>query len=239
VTVTTTPPQHAVPAPRDLVRHAAAATLTTAVAGIVAVGFAGSYGPLRDAFLAIHQGPAAAARDPWAVDGLIAVAVASAIWLRHETAARRYALTVAAVTTAASLLLNFLHGEGVIGPGGTTTRPLHPALVFTIASLPVAAVGFGSHLLVACLRHLGAPAPDREENENEQDGNTKGGLAPSMTARTTTVPFRPTSRTGPPAQDRAPITPVTPLRSPSSPPSRTARTRGRPSRTASRTDSVG
>ena len=140
-------------------RYAAAVVLTTAVAGIVVVGFLGSYGPLRDAFLAIHQSRSAAARDPLAVDGLIAVAVASAIWLRHEAPARRYALTVAGVTTGASLLLNFLHGQGVIQPGGLVRRPLHPLLVFTIASLPVAAIGFGSHLLVACLRQLGTAWP--------------------------------------------------------------------------------
>lgn len=140
-------------------RYAAAAVLTTAVAGIVVVGLLGSYGPLRDAFLAIHQSRPASARDPLAVDGLIAVAVASAIWLRHEAAARRYALTVAGVTTGASLLLNFLHGEGVIQPGGVVHQPLHPLLVFTIASLPVAAIGFGSHLLVACLRQLGTARP--------------------------------------------------------------------------------
>lgn len=140
-------------------RYAAAVVLTTAVAGIVVVGFLGSYGPLRDAFLAVHQSRSAAARDPLAVDGLIAVAVASAIWLRHEAPARRYALTVAGVTTGASLLLNFLHGQGVIQPGGLVRRPLHPLLVFTIASLPVAAIGFGSHLLVACLRQLGTAGP--------------------------------------------------------------------------------
>lgn len=140
-------------------RYAAAVVLTTAVGGIVVVGFLGSYGSLRDAFLAIHQSRSAAARDPLAVDGLIAVAVASAIWLRHEAPARRYALTVAGVTTGASLLLNFLHGQGVIQPGGLVRQPLHPLLVFTIASLPVAAIGFGSHLLVACLRQLGTSRP--------------------------------------------------------------------------------
>lgn len=133
--------------------------LTSAVATIVVIGFLGSYGPLRDAFLAIHQSPAAASRDPWAVDGLITVATAAAIWLKNRRIAHRYAVTVGAITTAASLLLNFLHGCGVIRAGGQTDGPLHPLLVLIITSLPVGAIGFGSHLLVACLRNFRARVP--------------------------------------------------------------------------------
>ena len=133
--------------------------LTSAVATIVVIGFLGSYGPLRDAFLAIHQSPAAASRDPWAVDGLIAVATAAAIWLKNKAAAHRYAVTVGAITTAASLLLNFLHGCGVIRAGGQTNGPLHPLLVLIITSLPVGAIGFGSHLLIACVRNFRSRAP--------------------------------------------------------------------------------
>jgi hypothetical protein len=133
--------------------------LTSAVATIVVIGFLGSYGPLRDAFLAIHQSPAAASRDPWAVDGLIAVATAAAIWLKNNKTAHRYAVSVGAVTTAASLLLNFLHGCGVIRADGLTSGPLHPLLVLIITSLPVGAIGFGSHLLVACIRNLPARVP--------------------------------------------------------------------------------
>lgn len=128
--------------------------LTSAVATIVIIGFLGSYGPLRDAFLAVHQSPAAASRDPWAVDGLIAIAVAAAIWLKNNPIAHGYAVGVGAITTAASLLLNFLHGCGVIRPGGQTSGPLHPLLVLIITSLPVGAIGFGSHLLIACVRNF-------------------------------------------------------------------------------------
>ncbi|MEZ0108605.1 hypothetical protein ABH920_002606 [Catenulispora sp. EB89] len=133
--------------------------LTSAVASIVVIGFLGSYGPLRDAFLAIHQSPAAASRDPWAVDGLIAVATAAAIWLKNRQVAHIYAVTVGGVATAASLLLNFLHGCGVIRPGGQTDGPLHPLLVLIITSLPVGAIGFGSHLLIACVRNFRARVP--------------------------------------------------------------------------------
>jgi hypothetical protein len=75
---------------------ASSALLTSAVATIVVIGFLGSYGPLRDAFLAIHQSPAAASRDPRAVDGLIAVATAAVIWLKNNKAAHRYAVSVGA-----------------------------------------------------------------------------------------------------------------------------------------------
>jgi len=137
--------------------------LTSAVTTIVIIGFLGSYGPLRDAFLAIHQSPSAASRDPWAVDGLIAVATAAAIWLKNRRIAHRYAVTVGAITTAASLLLNFLHGCGVIRTGGQTDGPLHPVLVLIITSLPVGAIGFGSHLLIACLRNVRARVPRTDE----------------------------------------------------------------------------
>ncbi|MBS2545390.1 DUF2637 domain-containing protein [Catenulispora sp. NL8] len=196
-------------------RYVAVAVLSAAVAGIVVVGFLGSYGPLRDAFLSIHQSQSAAARDPLAVDGLIAVAVASAIWLRHEAPARRYALTVAGVTTGASLLLNFLHGQGVIQPGGLVRQPLHPVLVFTIASLPVAAIGFGSHLLVACLRQFG---PVRVQDPVPADGHVltndpyQDGLSEQddRTLRPTTASHAPKAKPGRrPRPERDVLPPVT------------------------------
>ncbi|MEY9887679.1 hypothetical protein ABIA31_001308 [Catenulispora sp. MAP5-51] len=155
------------------------ALLTSAVASIVLIGFLGSYGPLRDAFLAIHQSPAAASRDPWAVDGLIAVATAAAIWLKNRKVAHIYAVTVGGVATAASLLLNFLHGCGVIRPGGQTSGPLHPLLVLIISSLPVGAIGFGSHLLVACVRNFRSRVPrTAEESEVAVIGQRDHGAYP-------------------------------------------------------------
>jgi hypothetical protein len=129
------------------------------------------------ALLAIRQSPAAASRDPWAVDGLIAVATAAAIWLKNNKVAHRYAVSVGAVTTAASLLLNFLHGCGVIRADGLTSGPLPPLLVLIITSLPVGAIGFGSHLLVACVRNFRARVPrtggeSREAVIGQRDRNT-------------------------------------------------------------------
>ncbi|WP_194891335.1 hypothetical protein [Catenulispora pinisilvae] len=155
------------------------ALLTSAVTTIVIVGFLGSYGPLRDAFLAIHQSPAAASRDPWAVDGLIAVATAAAIWLKNNKAAHWYAVSVGAVTTAASLLLNFLHGCGVIRADGLTNSPLHPLLVLIITSLPVGAIGFGSHLLIACIRNFHARVP--------RTGEESGTVAATLPDRDTAL----------------------------------------------------
>ena len=75
-------------------------------------------------------------------------------------------MSVGAVTTAASLLLNFLHGYSVIRADGLTSGSLHPLLVLIITSLPVGAIGFGSHLRIACVRNFRSRVP-RTGEESE------------------------------------------------------------------------
>jgi hypothetical protein len=142
--------------------------LVALVVGIVAVAFRGSWGALRDAALAAHMDRDAANLYPFAVDGLMIVAMVSAVLLRHDRVARRYCLGVIAGYTVASWYMNFLHGLGQFTPDPLTgLRPVPPwYVVFVIASLVIGSIFLGSHLLVFVWRHLYPTArPDHQDAE--------------------------------------------------------------------------
>ena len=99
-------------------------------------------------------------------------------------------MSVGAVTTAASLLLNFLHGYSVIRADGLTSGSLHPLLVLIITSLPVGAIGFGSHLRIACVRNFRSRVPRTGEEsevsviERRDQGTTPKALGSGPADRT-------------------------------------------------------
>ncbi|MFB4276022.1 hypothetical protein ACBJ59_12060 [Nonomuraea sp. MTCD27] len=123
---------------------------------IVVVGLSVSLGPLRDTALAVHIDPTAASLWWIGVDGLVVVAIIAAVVLRHDPWARWYALGVVAFFTAASGLLQFLHGLGLTAPdqaaGGDPTLP--KAVVALVAALVIGTIFCATHLLVYVLRHL-------------------------------------------------------------------------------------
>lgn len=130
--------------------------LALLVLAIVGVGLYTGLGALRDTALAAHIDPTAASLWWIGIDGLIVVAIVAAMILRHDPAARRYALGIVALFTAASGLLQFLHG---LGWTTTTARSGEPGslpwqVVAVIAVLVIGTIFCGTHLFVYTLRHL-------------------------------------------------------------------------------------
>ncbi|TYB50217.1 hypothetical protein FXF51_56675 [Nonomuraea sp. PA05] len=130
--------------------------LAVLVLAIVGVGLYTGLGALRDTALAAHIEPGAARLWWIGIDGLIVVAIVAAMILRHDPAARRYALGIVALFTAASGLLQFLHGLGwttaTTRSGGVGSLPWQ--VVAVIAVLVIGTIFCGTHLFVYTLRHL-------------------------------------------------------------------------------------
>lgn len=158
----------------DPARIWAVGTLVLVVVGIVAVAFRGSWGAFRDAALASHFDRASASLYPFAVDGLMVVAIIALVLLRHDPGARRYCLGIIAGYTGASLLINFLHGLGMFSPATPGQRvPVPPwPVVLVIALLVVGSIFLGSHLLVYVWRHAFPEAPAVEPAAEAGDAGT-------------------------------------------------------------------
>ncbi|HZB28904.1 MAG TPA: DUF2637 domain-containing protein [Streptosporangiaceae bacterium] len=153
---------------------AGAACLGLLVTGIIVVAFRGSWGALRDAALAAHFDRNAAGLYPFAVDGLLVVAIVAAVLLRHDRGARRYCLGIIGGYTVASWLINFLHGLGMfLADPATGKRPVPPwPVVVVIATLVIASIFLGSHLLVFVWRHLYPTTGARPEAAEVSQGAT-------------------------------------------------------------------
>jgi hypothetical protein len=146
------------PAPQQsgVWRGLAVVALVAVVAGIIAVAFRGSWGALRDAALAAHFDGTGADLYPFAVDGLLIIAIIAGVLLRHDAGARRYCLGILIGYTGASWLINYLHGLGLftIDPA-THARPEPPwPVVMLIAALLIGSIFLGSHLLIFVWRHV-------------------------------------------------------------------------------------
>ena len=134
----------------------AVAVLGVLLLCIVGVAFRGSWTAHRDAALAAHFDQLGADLYPFAPDGLIVIALIAAMVLRHDRAARAYALSIVGVYTLSSYLVNQWHGLGWFTPStanGLLPAP-HWAVIGLIAGQLIGAIFLGSHLLVFVLRHL-------------------------------------------------------------------------------------
>ncbi|TQS29101.1 DUF2637 domain-containing protein [Microbispora sp. KK1-11] len=161
VSTASRPPSGAVP----LVRRGrpskgesiAVAALGGLLVALIAVAFRGSWTAHRDAALGAHFDPMGAGLYPFAPDGLIIIALVAAMVLRHSRGARFYCLTVVALFTGTSYVINHLHGLGwfAIHPGtAELVKPLPWPVVALVALQVIAAIFFGSHILVHVFRHL-------------------------------------------------------------------------------------
>lgn len=159
---------------QDRKRIAPIALLVSVVSAIVVVAFRGSWSAARDAALACHFDKTSADLYPFAVDGLIVVAIIALVLLRHDAGARRYCLGIIGGYTMASWIINFLHGLGwfaVDSAGATGARPVQPWLVVAVvASLSIGSIFLGSHLLVYAWRHL---RPEQDEAAPESEGGAE------------------------------------------------------------------
>ncbi|MFE9385839.1 DUF2637 domain-containing protein [Streptomyces sp. NPDC007025] len=142
--------------------------LVAALVAVVGMAFRVSWNALRDIAGAIGADQAAATLYPFVVDGLMALALVATLVLDGDD--RRFALRVLGAYTAASLVLNYVHGLVPDLHGGSVDwgrladwDPANWALVLLATSLPVGAIYFGSDLVAKVLHHRPQTTPDAEK----------------------------------------------------------------------------
>jgi len=150
---------------------------------VVGMAFRVSWNALRDVAMAIGADPDAATVYPLVVDGLMALALVAALVLPQ--ADRKFALRVLAGYTAASLVLNYVHGLVPTLHGGSRARladwaPAHWALVLLASSLPVGSIFFGSDLVAKVLHHKPEPAENPQTTANRSASDLPGSAGPEL-----------------------------------------------------------
>ncbi|MFI1946878.1 DUF2637 domain-containing protein [Streptomyces virginiae] len=161
-------------------------TLVVGLVAVVLMAFRVSWNALSDVARAIGADATAALLYPIVVDGLMALALVSALVLTG--ADRKFALRVLAAYTIASLLLNYVHG---LIPALHTTSvqwgrltdwdPANWALVLLATSLPVGSIYFGSDLVAKVLHHNPQSA-DPAETAPDQSGDPQADQSASEQA---------------------------------------------------------
>ncbi|TDU76602.1 DUF2637 domain-containing protein [Streptomyces sp. KS 21] len=138
------------------------ALLVLALVAVVGMAFRVSWNALRDVARAIGADTTAATLYPFVVDGLMALALVAALVLTDQ--ARKFALNVLGSYTAASLVLNYVHGLVPALHDHTVDwmrlaewDPANYALVLLATSLPVGSIYFGSDLVAKVLHHRPEP----------------------------------------------------------------------------------
>ncbi|MFJ4094566.1 DUF2637 domain-containing protein [Kitasatospora sp. NPDC089913] len=201
--------------------------LISGLLAVAAMAFRVSWNALRDVAAAIGADPTAATVYPLVVDGLMALALVVALVLTD--ADRRFALRVLAGYTAASLVLNYVHGlVPTLHDGGRVRlaewAPAHWALVLLASSLPVGSIYFGSDLVAKVLHakpkgdksdqtmtnrsgselHESAAAdPDRSVYRSPDPEPTPAPAEPPAAPTEAPVEQAPTGPTDPPTAPRA------------------------------------
>lgn len=145
--------------------------LVIALVGVVGMAFRVSWNALRDIATAIGADHTAATLYPFVVDGLMALALVATLVLEDDD--RKLALKVLAGYTAASLVLNYVHGlvpalhlhTGRVSLADNTA--LNAVLVLLATSLPIGAIAFGSDLVGRVLRYRPAAAEVATESAPE------------------------------------------------------------------------
>ncbi|WP_326677799.1 DUF2637 domain-containing protein [Streptomyces sp. NBC_01237] len=168
-------------------KHPGKILLVAALVAVVGMAFRVSWNALRDVARAIGADSTGSLLYPFVVDGLMAFALIATLVLTDSD--RTFALKVLGGYTAASLVLNYVHGlvPALHDPDIGMVRLAdwdfaHYLLVLVATSLPVGAIFFGSDLVAKVLHHS-APA----EAVRGLDGQ-KSAPAPHTTAHPTHAP---------------------------------------------------
>lgn len=141
--------------------------LVAALVGVVAMAFRVSWNAQRDVARTVGADGTAALLYPFVVDGLMALALVATLVLTGKD--KTFALRVLAGYTAASLVLNYVHGlVPALHGGGERMQladwdPANWVLVLLATSLPVGSIFFGSDLVAKVLHHRPAPVADQDE----------------------------------------------------------------------------
>ncbi|MFD3922509.1 DUF2637 domain-containing protein [Streptomyces sp. NPDC058595] len=166
--------------------------LVLALVAVVGMAFRVSWNALRDIARAIGADPTASMLYPFVVDGLMALALIATLVLTGDN--RRFALRVLATYTAASLVLNYvhglvpsLHGESVDWGQLADWDPANWALVLLATSLPVGAIYFGSDLVAKVLHHRPDTATDNQKSTQIDINRSMSDLGESTPEPVTTV----------------------------------------------------
>ncbi|MFJ9577883.1 DUF2637 domain-containing protein [Streptomyces sp. NPDC101191] len=146
------------------------ALLVLALVAVVGMAFRVSWNALRDVATAVGADQTGATLYPLVVDGLMALALVATLVLT-DRADKRFALRVLAAYTAASLVLNFVHGlvPELHGRSVDWTRlaewdAVNWVLVLLATSLPVGSIYFGSDLVAKVLHHQSIDPANVEES---------------------------------------------------------------------------
>ncbi|QIY63502.1 DUF2637 domain-containing protein [Streptomyces sp. RPA4-2] len=196
--------------------------LVLALVVVVAMAFRVSWNALRDIATAIGADDTAATLYPFVVDGLMALALVATLVLTDQ--ARTFALRVLGTYTAASLVLNYVHGlipklHGATVDWGRLADwdPANYALVLLATSLPVGSIYFGSDLVAKVLHHrptpttepIPAPVANAEKSTETVSKRSTADLAESTPAPVATAPLRmPDPVTVPFEKSTLPLKPV-------------------------------
>ncbi|MEV5277645.1 DUF2637 domain-containing protein [Streptomyces sp. NPDC052811] len=141
--------------------------LVLALVGVVGMAFRVSWNAQRDVARTVGADATAALLYPFVVDGLMALALVATLVLTGRD--KTFALRVLAGYTAASLVLNYVHGlVPALHGGGQRMQladwaPANWVLVLLATSLPVGSIFFGSDLVAKVLHHRAAPITDQDE----------------------------------------------------------------------------
>ncbi|MCT9087325.1 DUF2637 domain-containing protein [Streptomyces sp. ASQP_92] len=141
--------------------------LVLALVGVVGMAFRVSWNAQRDVARTVGADATAALLYPFVVDGLMALALVATLVLSGRD--KTFALRVLAGYTAASLVLNYVHGlVPALHGGGQRMQladwaPANWVLVLLATSLPVGSIFFGSDLVAKVLHHRAILITDQDE----------------------------------------------------------------------------
>ncbi|MGP3773226.1 DUF2637 domain-containing protein [Streptomyces sp. SDT5-1] len=182
------------------------AALVLALVVVVGMAFRVSWNALRDIANAVGADDTAARLYPFVVDGLMALALVATLVLAGRD--RTFALRVLGAYTAASLVLNYVHGlvPELHGRSVDWTRladwdPANWLLVLLATSLPVGSIYFGSDLVAKVLHHRPADSTNMQEtaqvDSNRSTSDVAGSAEPAVSAVVDPLPLTSGESDGP------------------------------------------
>jgi hypothetical protein len=157
---TPVPPTPAAPTPEPTRRRRARPLDSLAILLLGGSACTLSFDALRQVALAAHVRPVLAYLFPIIIDGFIGYGVRAVLLLREAPpSARRYAWTLFAAASTASLWANALHAIRLNTPG-THTLVLGNAPVGVLSTIAPLALGGATHLHILVTRHAPSPSPE-------------------------------------------------------------------------------
>ncbi|MET7715872.1 DUF2637 domain-containing protein [Streptomyces sp. NPDC005407] len=183
--------------------------LVAALVGVVGMAFRVSWNAQRDVARTVGADGTAALLYPFVVDGLMALALVATLTLTGKD--KDFALRVLAGYTAASLVLNYVHGlVPELHGGGERMQladwdPANWALVLLATSLPVGSIFFGSDLVAKVLHHRPTLVTDQDESDQPTINRLRSDLHESTLVAPAVVAELPAVESADPAPAIEPV----------------------------------